>query len=180
MNLRLLNRIMDFATVAATLGYHLPIDPEKIQPKDLQKLLEKVEGKPEERFMNVLLLRSMARARYDAKNLGHFGLALDSYTHFTSPIRRYPDLLVHRILKAILSNKKSAITRIQKMGLRIPEMAEQCSITERKADEAEREFIQLKKVEFMKDKLGEVYAGHISGVAPYGMFVELQDFFVEG
>ncbi len=175
-----LERIMDFATVAATLGYHLPIDPKKIQPKDLQKLLEKVEDKPEERFLNVLLLRSMARARYDAKNLGHFGLALDSYTHFTSPIRRYPDLLVHRILKAILSNKKAAVTRVEKMGLRIPEMGEHCSITERKADDAEREFIQLKKDEFMKDKLGEVYAGHISGVAPYGMFVELQDFFVEG
>lgn len=173
-------RIMDFAAVAATLGYHLPNDPKKIQPKDLQKLLEKTEGKPEERFLNVLLLRSMARARYDAKNDGHFGLALDSYTHFTSPIRRYPDLLVHRILKAILSNKKMAMNRIQKMSLRIPEMAEHCSITERKADDAEREFIQLKKVEFMKDKLGEVYSGLISGVAPYGMFVELQDFFVEG
>lgn len=173
-------RIMDFATVAASLGYHLPTDPQKIQPRDLQKLLSKAEGKPEERFLNVLLLRSMARARYDAKNSGHFGLALDSYTHFTSPIRRYPDLLVHRILKAILSNKKAAITRAEKMGLRIPEMAEHCSITERKADDAEREFIQLKKVEFMKDKLGEVYSGHISGVAPYGMFVELQDFFVEG
>jgi ribonuclease R len=173
-------RIMDFATVAATLGYHLPTDPKKIQPRDLQKLLEKAEEKAEERFLNVLLLRSMARARYDAQNAGHFGLALESYTHFTSPIRRYPDLLVHRILKAILANKKTAISRIQKMGLRIPEMAEHCSITERKADDAEREFIQLKKVEFMKDKLGEVYSGHISGVAPYGMFVELQDFFVEG
>jgi ribonuclease R len=173
-------RIMDFAAVAATLGHQLPADPKKIQPRDLQKLLAKVEGKPEERFINVLLLRSMARARYDAQNVGHFGLALDSYTHFTSPIRRYPDLVVHRILKAIVTDKKSAIQRVLKMGTEIPEIAEHCSITERRADDAEREFVQLKKVEFMKDKLGEVYDGFLSGIAPYGMFVELKDFFVEG
>ena len=173
-------KILDFATVAATLGYQLPNDPKKIRPKDLQKLLSKVEGKPEERFINVLLLRSMSRARYDGKNLGHFGLSLESYTHFTSPIRRYPDLVVHRVLKAILANKKSPMQRVQKMGARVQEMAEHCSITERRADEAEREFVQLKKVEFMKDKLGDVYDGFISGIAPYGMFVELKDFFIEG
>ena len=173
-------RIMDFAVVASSLGYRLPMDPSKIEPKDLQKLLAKVEGKPEERFVNVLLLRSMSRARYDAQNSGHFGLALESYTHFTSPIRRYPDLVVHRVLKALLANKKQERQRVVKMGLRIPEIAEHCSIMERKADDAEREFVQLKKVEFMKDKLGEVLHGHISGVAPYGMFVELQEYFVDG
>jgi ribonuclease R len=173
-------KIMDFAGVAATLGYHLPSDPKKIQPRDLQRLLSKTEGKPEERFINVLLLRSMSRARYDAQNGGHFGLALDSYTHFTSPIRRYPDLIVHRVLKAILANKKQAIQKIVKMGPQIPEFAEHCSITERRADDAEREFLQLKKVEFMRDKLGEVYEGYISGVAPYGMFIELKEFFIEG
>lgn len=171
---------MDFAVVASSLGYRLPMDPSKIEPKDLQKLLAKVEGKPEERFVNVLLLRSMSRARYDAQNSGHFGLALESYTHFTSPIRRYPDLVVHRVLKALLANKKQERQRVVKMGLRIPEIAEHCSIMERKADDAEREFVQLKKVEFMKDKLGEVLHGHISGVAPYGMFVELQEYFVDG
>ncbi len=173
-------KIMDFAAIAASLGYQLPTDPKKIQPKDLQRLLSRVEGKPEERFVNVLLLRSMARARYDAQNLGHFGLALDSYTHFTSPIRRYPDLIVHRILKAIVTNKKPAMQRIQKIGQAIPEISEHCSITERRADEAEREFLQLKKVEFMKDKLGDVYEGYISGIAPYGMFVELKDYFIDG
>jgi ribonuclease R len=172
-------KIMDFAAVAATLGYQLPSDPEKIHPKDLQKLLAKVEGKPEERFLNVLLLRSMSRARYDLNNSGHFGLALDSYTHFTSPIRRYPDLVVHRVLKAIFSKNKTELQRAHRKG-QIPGIAENCSITERRADDAEREFIQLKKVEFMHDKLGEVYAAHISGVAPYGMFVELVEFFVEG
>ena len=173
-------KIMDFATVAGSLGYRLPSDAERIKPKDLQKLLEKFEGKPEERFLNVLMLRSMARARYDQKNSGHFGLALTSYTHFTSPIRRYPDLVVHRILKFIMSSKKNDLSKAQKMGAEIPEIAEHSSITERRADEAEREFIQLKKVEFMRDKLGEAFDGYITGVAPYGLFVELNEFFVEG
>jgi len=173
-------KIADFITVAASLGYRLPADPAKITPKDLQKLLAKLEGKPEERFLNVLLLRSMAKARYDAKNSGHFGLALRSYTHFTSPIRRYPDLIVHRILKALTSNKKTDLQPIQKLGARIPEIAEHCSITERRADDAERDFILMKKVEFMRDKLGEVYEGNITGVASFGLFVELKKIFVEG
>jgi ribonuclease R len=173
-------KIMDFAAVAASLGYRLPADPEKIQPKDLQKLLEKVAGKPEERFLSVLMLRAMARARYSMENAGHFGLALQDYTHFTSPIRRYPDLIVHRILKALIKGTKPEMNALQKMRHSIPEIAEHCSITERRADEAEREFIQLKKVEFMHDKLGEVYEGYISGVAPYGLFIELKDIFVDG
>lgn len=173
-------KIQDFATVAASLGYRLPTDPKKIEPEDLQKLLSRIEGKPEERFLNVLLLRSMARARYSLENLGHFGLALKNYTHFTSPIRRYPDLIVHRILKAMVSGKQSDINSIQKLRQSIPEIAEHCSITERRADDGEREFIQLKKVEFMRDKLGEVYEGHITGVASFGLFVELIEFFVEG
>lgn len=173
-------KIQDFAAVAASLGYRLPTDPKKIEPKDLQKLLSKIEGKPEERFLNVLLLRSMARARYSLENLGHFGLALKNYTHFTSPIRRYPDLIVHRILKAMFSAKQSDINSIQKLRHSIPVISEHCSITERRADDAEREFIQLKKVEFMRDKLGEVYEGYITGVASFGLFVELKEFFVEG
>jgi ribonuclease R len=173
-------KIMDFAAVAGSLGYRLPVDSDRIKPKDLQKLLEKLEGKPEERFLNVLMLRSMARARYDSKNSGHFGLALDSYTHFTSPIRRYPDLVVHRTLKNILSTKKKDLHKAKKTGSEIPEIAEHSSFTERRADDAERDFIQLKKVEFMRDKLGEAFDGYITGVAPYGLFVELNEFFVEG
>jgi ribonuclease R len=173
-------KIMDFASLAASLGYRLPTDPKKITPRDLQKLLTKLEGKPEERFLNVLLLRSMARARYDSQNSGHFGLALKDYTHFTSPIRRYPDLIVHRILKSIFTGRKKDGSRLNKLAAQIPEIAEHCSITERRADDAERDFIQLKKVEFMRDKLGEAYDGFITGVANFGMFVELQEFFVEG
>ncbi len=173
-------KMADFIAVVASLGYRLPADPGKITPKDLQKLLAKLEKKPEERFLNVLMLRSMAKARYDGENSGHFGLALKSYTHFTSPIRRYPDLIVHRILKALISNKKADLQRLQKLGHRIPEIAEHCSITERRADDAERDFILMKKVEFMRDKLGEVYDGNITGVASFGLFVELKEFFVEG
>jgi ribonuclease R len=173
-------KIADFAAIAASLGYRLPADSKKITPRDLQKLLTKLEGKPEERFLNVLMLRSMARARYDAENSGHFGLALKDYTHFTSPIRRYPDLIVHRILKASISNKRQDVQKILKLGPQIPEIAEHCSISERRADDAERDFILLKKVEFMRDKLGEVYEGYITGVASFGMFVELKEFFVEG
>lgn len=173
-------KILDFAAIAGSLGYRLPTDPAHITPKDLQKLLAKLEGKPEERFLNTLMLRSMARARYDLHNTGHFGLALENYTHFTSPIRRYPDLIVHRTLKGLLSSKKTDLKRLEKMGAAIPEIAEHCSITERRADDAEREYIQLKKVEFMRDKLGEVFDGHITGVANFGLFVELQEFFVEG
>lgn len=173
-------KIMDFAAIAGSLGYRLPTDPKKIEPQDLQKLLSKLEGKPEERFLNVLLLRSMARARYSLDNMGHFGLALKNYTHFTSPIRRYPDLIVHRILKSMISTRPSDSRGLQRLRDSIPEIADHCSITERRADDAEREFIQLKKVEFMKDKLGEIYDGYITGVAAFGLFVELKEFFVEG
>lgn len=173
-------KIMDFAAIAASLGYRLPVDPKKIRPLDLQKLLEKVAGKPEERFVTVLMLRAMARARYSLNNEGHFGLALKSYTHFTSPIRRYPDLIVHRVLKGLIKGAKSEIAQIHKMRDIIPEIAEHSSITERRADDAEREFIQLKKVEFMRDKLGETYHGFITGVASFGLFIELQEYFVEG
>jgi ribonuclease R len=122
----------------------------------------------------------MARARYDLQNSGHFGLALKDYTHFTSPIRRYPDLVVHRILNALIKGRKADLARIEKMRTTIPDVASHCSSTERRADDAEREFIQLKKVEFMRDKLGDVYDGYITGVANFGLFVELKDYFVEG
>jgi ribonuclease R len=173
-------KIGEFASVAATFGYRLPLNPERIRPKDLQELLERAAGKPEERFLNVLLLRAMARARYDVENLGHFGLALQHYAHFTSPIRRFPDLVVHRVLKTLLSGQKSRIARVRKQKPMLAEIAEHCSMTERRADDAEREFIQIKKIEFMRDKLGEVFSGHITGVTSFGLFVELQDSFVEG
>jgi ribonuclease R len=121
----------------------------------------------------------MQKARYDAANLGHFGLAAASYTHFTSPIRRYPDLVVHRRLREL---RQGSITddRAQELIDQMPEVARSTSERERRADEAERELVQWKKVRFMADKVGDEFEGFITGVAPFGLFVELVEHFVEG
>jgi len=144
-------------------------------PKEIQRVLSDVKGRPEERVVNEILLRSMKWAKYSAKNLGHFGLASDGYTHFTSPIRRYPDLMVHRFLKKALSGEE----------MKIPEevlanKADHLSNRERVAMEAEREILGRYRVRFMKDKIGEEFEGVISGVTAFGFFVELKDIFVEG
>jgi ribonuclease R len=121
----------------------------------------------------------MQKARYDMASLGHFGLATDHYTHFTSPIRRYPDLLVHRVLR---ESRHGAMTpaRQEELVEDLPEMAKHTSEMERRADEAERELLQWKKVRFMADKVGDEYDGFITGVAPFGMFIELSEHYVEG
>jgi len=154
-------------------GLRLRLDEGRPTPGAFQAVLEQVRGRPEERLVNTVLLRSMQQARYAAEPLGHFGLATDSYTHFTSPIRRYPDLVVHRVLDVALRGSG-----------RVPPdlvaIAEESSRRERVAMEAEREIVQLKKIQFMQDKVGNVYEGFVSGVAPFGFFVELRDVFVEG
>jgi ribonuclease R len=144
-------------------------------PKEFQKILMESEGKPEEKVINNVLLRSMKWAKYSSKNLGHFGLALDSYTHFTSPIRRYPDLMVHRFLKRRLTGGKDRISEET-----LARKADHLSQRERVAMEAEREILERYRVRFMKDKIGEVFEGVISGVTAFGFFVELKDVFVEG
>jgi ribonuclease R len=144
-------------------------------PKGLQKVLLEVKGKPEEKVVNNILLRSMKWAKYSAKNVGHFGLASDAYTHFTSPIRRYPDLIVHRILKGIVSKKEDKIS-VEELARK----ADYLSRRERVAMEAEREILDRYRIRFMKDKVGEVFDGVISGVTAFGFFVELKDTFVEG
>jgi ribonuclease R len=143
--------------------------------KDFQRILSEVKGRPEERVVNEILLRSMKWAKYSDKNLGHFGLASAGYTHFTSPIRRYPDLIVHRLLKRVLFKKE----------VKMPEevlahKADHLSDRERVAMEAEREILDRYRVRFMRDKVGEEFEGIISGVAAFGFFVELRDIFVEG
>jgi ribonuclease R len=134
-----------------------------------------VKGKPEERVVNDVLLRSMKWAKYSAKNLGHFGLASDSYTHFTSPIRRYPDLIVHRLLKGVLSKREIKLSEEA-----LAHRADHLSNRERVAMEAEREILDRYRVRFMKDKVNEEFKGIISGVTAFGFFVELEDIFVEG
>ena len=242
-------RVYDFETIAATFGYSLGVGalpihrvqmkadrraahgtgrrvrefevPKEVHitPRMYQKLTEKIAGKPEERILSYLMLRSLKQARYSAENLGHFALASSTYTHFTSPIRRYPDLIVHRILKEVLrgapllpSFERSASLREvegrkpeahapspwSKRGeyashreahaaLRGPipldelhAIAEESSQSERRADDAERELMEWKKVKFMQERVGEDFDGLITSVTKFGFFVELTDLFVEG
>jgi ribonuclease R len=253
-------RVYDFEVIAATFGYSLGVGPLPIQrvqfksdrraargtgkqartveiPKDVhitprmyQKLAAKIAGKPEERILSYLMLRSLKQARYSEDNVGHFALAASSYTHFTSPIRRYPDLIVHRILKAVLKNSAEKMDGEVPVGVSSPpdssagvpparaegpdpdaapspwskrrdhaahrealaplggpipldelhNIAEESSHSERRADEAERELMEWKKVKFMQDRVGEDFDGLITSVTKFGFFVELTDLFIEG
>jgi ribonuclease R len=165
--------LTDLARFLEGFGLRLARAEAKFSPKAFQAVLERVTGRPEERLVNTVLLRSMQQARYDALPLGHFGLATDCYTHFTSPIRRYPDLIVHRILGMDLDGHGGVPPDL-------PAIAEESSRRERVAMEAEREIVQLKKVQYMEDKVGTVYDGFVSGVTSFGFFVELTSVFVEG
>jgi len=225
-------RVYDFEVIAATFGYSLGVGALPIQrvqmksdrrasygtgkrareveiPKDIhitprmyQKLTEKIAGKPEERILSFLMLRSLRQARYSEENSGHFALAAPSYTHFTSPIRRYPDLIVHRILREVLRGT-SGSTKVEERNAASPwskrrehhspepaggpipidelrKIAEESSQAERRADEAERGLMEWKKVKFMQDRVGEDFDGLIISVTKYGFFVELTDLFIEG
>ena len=205
-------RVMDFEEVAAHFGYSLGVGaipvqrfgvtdkrrdggkrrhdielaaPElKITSRQYQKLVAKIEGKPEERILSYLMLRSLKQARYATNNVGHFALAADTYTHFTSPIRRYPDLVVHRLLREALDADRSRDRQgAVATTLTEPELsaiATECSHTERRAAEAERELVEWKKVRFMADRVGEDFDALVISTAKYGIFVELTELFIEG
>jgi ribonuclease R len=195
-------RVMEFEEIAAHFGYSLGIgaipvkkfaltdrhrDGSKqrrdlvmadssvsISSRNYQRLVAKIEGKPEERILSYLMLRSLKQARYSTENVGHFALAADTYTHFTSPIRRYPDLLVHRLLRAVLDGQST-----------LPEAdlasaADECSKSERCAADAERELVEWKKVKFMAERIGEDFDALIISTTKYGLFVELANLFIEG
>lgn len=153
-------------------GYAIKAGQDEIHPKELQKLIEKVEGTPEEMLISRLTLRSMKQAKYTVKCEGHFGLAMKYYCHFTSPIRRYPDLQIHRIIKENLHGRMTD-KRISHYEKILPEVTVQTSSTERRADEAEREVEKMKKVEYMKQFVGREFEGVISGITTWGMYVEL-------
>ena len=172
-------KVMDFEEFITTLGYSLAAHGHAVRPKHFQKLIDRMRGTPEERPIAALMLRTMQKARYDAAPLGHFGLAAEHYTHFTSPIRRYPDLVVHRMLRASRQGDIAGARRAE-LDQELPEIARHTSEMERRADEAERELLQWKKVRFMADKVGDEYHGYITGVAPFGLFVELIEHYVEG
>jgi ribonuclease R len=171
-------RVEEFAELVASFGYRVPTHLEAIRPQDFQLVLRQIEGKPEEKLVSYLLLRTMKLARYHEENLGHFGLATDMYAHFTSPIRRYPDLVVHRALRALRHGDAEHFT--EQLPADLSEMGQHLSDMERRAADAERELVEWKKVRFMTDKLGEVYKGYVTGVQAFGLFVELEEIYVQG
>ncbi|MBI5281055.1 MAG: VacB/RNase II family 3'-5' exoribonuclease [Candidatus Solibacter usitatus] len=199
-------RVLDFEEVASRFGFTLGIpampvqrfrmterkrDGRKVQKeivraddnfrvtsKMYQKLVEQLEGRPEERILSYLMLRSLKQARYSTRNEGHFALAAKSYTHFTSPIRRYPDLLVHRLLGGLLDGERNA--SVCPPGVTLEALAAQCSDTERRAAEAERELLEWKKVQFMIDRVGDEFPALVISTMKFGFFVELDELFVEG
>ena len=167
-----------FEEFISTLGYALSGGDERLEPRNFQRLVEKTRGKPEEKPIAFLMLRTMQKARYDPANLGHFGLAADAYTHFTSPIRRYPDLIVHRALRE--SRRGMSEERRADAAADLPDVARHTSERERRATDAERELVQWKKVRFMTDKVGDEFEGYVTGVSAFGLYVELIEHFVEG
>ena len=164
-------KIKKLSTFINNFGYHIHVHDE-VKPKEIQKLLSQVEGTPEEALISRLTLRSMCQAKYTTENTGHFGLAAKYYTHFTSPIRRYPDLQIHRIIKENLRGRLNE-NRIEHYDKILPEVAKQCSDRERLAEETEREVVKMKKAEYMRMHIGEEYEGVISGITNYGLYVEL-------
>jgi ribonuclease R len=165
-----LRRFFEFIT---NFGYIVRGTANSVHPRALQEIIEEVQGKPEEMVVSTVMLRSMQQAKYYPESLGHFGLSTEFYTHFTSPIRRYPDTIVHRLIRTYLIEGKLDEATREKWNAQLPEIADHSSKMERRAVEAERETDELKKAEYMEDKIGEEYDGIISSVTNFGMFVEL-------
>jgi ribonuclease R len=171
-------RVEEFVELVSSLGYRLPARRDGVRPEDFQQVLRQVEGRPEEKLVSYLLLRTMKLARYHEENLGHFGLATGMYAHFTSPIRRYPDLVAHRALRALREGGDPG--RESWLRERLPEMGLHLSERERRAADAERELVEWKKVRFMGGRLGEAFSGYVTGVQAFGLFVELEEIYVQG
>lgn len=169
-------KIIKLGTFINNFGYHIKVKSgdNEIHPKEIQKLLGRIEGTSEEALISRLTLRSMKKAQYTTECTGHFGLACQYYCHFTSPIRRYPDLQIHRIIKEQLRGKLSE-ERIEHYQGLLPQVAKHSSEMERRADEAERETEKLKKVQYMENKIGQIFEGVISGLTAWGIYVELPD-----
>ncbi|HEY8364471.1 MAG TPA: ribonuclease R [Haloplasmataceae bacterium] len=166
-------KIKRFYRLCNALGYKIKGKENGVHPKTLQEILEKVENTKEESVINTVLVRSMAKARYSENSIGHFGLATDFYTHFTSPIRRYPDTMVHRLIREFLFESKCDTNNFEKYNNMLKDIALHTSKCERTAVDCEREVEDMKKAEFMEDKIGEVFEGIISSVTNWGIYVEL-------
>ncbi len=167
-------KIQKLAALIRNFGYSIKLTQDEVHPKELQKLLCRIEDTPEEALISRLALRSMKQARYTTENTGHFGLASPHYCHFTSPIRRYPDLQIHRIIKEQIRGRLGE-ERIAHYEAILPQVAGHASRMERRADEAERETEKLKKVQYMEARMGEVFEGVISGITAWGIYVELEN-----
>jgi ribonuclease R len=173
------DRLQNLRQFLAELGLSLP-GKNKPEPRDYAKLLAQITERPDGHIIQTMLLRSLSQAVYAQENAGHFGLAYDVYTHFTSPIRRYPDLMIHRALKhAIATTSKKNVT-YPFSAQQIIQLGEHCSLTERRADDATREALLSLKCQFLKDKVGQEFFGIVSHVTSFGLFVELQNIYVEG
>ncbi len=162
------------------VGVRLKGDLENLHPSALQEVLARVAGSPEEPFVSALVLRTMQRAIYLPECRGHYALASRYYTHFTSPIRRYPDLVAHRGLKALLAGRERGGGEEELLAERMPGIGEHASFTERRAEQSERELLQWKKVRFLARRVGETFQGRITGVQPFGLFVQLDGLYVDG
>lgn len=176
------DRLSNLRSVLTELGLVFE-GGDKPQPKDIAKLMEQVAERPDHEMLQTMILRSMKQAVYDPENRGHFGLALESYAHFTSPIRRYPDLLLHRTIKWILANQQHQESKTGGYRYNMNEMlyfGEHCSMAERRADEAVRDVVDWLKCDFMQDHVGEEFEGIISSVTNFGFFVRLNDLFIDG
>lgn len=171
-------KIEAFSYLVSTLGYRFPASPE-IKPTQFSRFLKRIQGKPEEEFLNELMLRSMQKAVYQSKNIGHFGLAFSHYTHFTSPIRRYPDLMVHRLLKK-LKNGRYPEKLNKNLDTILKHVGDSCSKTEREAEAAERDAVKMLQIAYMSDRVGDEYDGVVSGMLNFGFFVRLNEVGVEG
>ncbi|MFL6194883.1 MAG: ribonuclease R [Thermoanaerobaculia bacterium] len=173
-------RLEELKELLATFGLDLKGDLDELPPGALQAITRAVHGRPEEHFVSSVVLRTLQRAIYDPRCLGHYALASEYYCHFTSPIRRYPDLIVHRQLKALLHGRAEEQSKRTRMAERLPVMGEHTSKTERRAEQSERDLLQWKKVRFLAGRAGETFKGRITGVQPFGLFVQLEGFYVDG
>jgi ribonuclease R len=175
------DRLVDLREVLESFGYKMKGDLAELAPSEFQRLLREIDGKPEERLLHDLLLRAQRKAIYSEECRGHYALAAPYYCHFTSPIRRYPDLIVHRQLSRLIADGRPIPAQdFETVSARLKEVSTHCSERERRAEQAERESLLWKKIVFMRDKLQREFDAYVTGVTSFGVFVMLKDFFVEG
>jgi ribonuclease R len=173
-------KLAELQAVLEEFGIALKGDLDELPPRELQRVLAEIAEKPGERFLQTLVLRSLARAAYDPECKGHYALATEFYLHFTSPIRRYPDLVVHRSLARALAGELPTGAERALLEADLEDLAESCSFTERRSEDAEREVVKWKQLEYMRAHVGEEFSGHVTGVVAFGLFVQLEEVYVEG